>query len=574
MATLAPGVLVKLLDGMSSGVKPTSDHRSSLLQVTDIVPADLDEKNLWPKHGFYIKVSDSSHSIYVSLPSDQGDFVLSNKMQLGQFIYVDKLEPGSPVPVVKGAKPLPGRHPLVGTPEPLMGLREKGEKCDEKSKAKGSVPRRGSWGTGMIHGDGYSSPMILKPVPLDFDQCTPVKERIMSPMVKGKSGIRSSFGGGLLAKIESPAPSILRKSCASISKFPRSKSVCERDPRISSPASFNSAVAKKSTTPPPSLRNQRTSRIDASPMLNSSRYGPSDSDDSGTILPINLPGKLSILGKEAVQQRDTAQKIALQSLRGATATDALVRSLRMLSRLSKSARADAPANCFDKFLEFHQQIMQAVSDMVSVQAATELAQNQNFIKQQQQQQEQESPSSSILSEITPNSSNPESSLSKKRCGLYKSVATCACPERSEQRIKTNFGKVVIPREQKASSSSSSTSTSVGENDENQKPPMAMAMAMPSWSSSSSLSDTIKLGKEIEREAGKWFMEFIEKALEAGMKKSKGAGDEDVRKVPQSVLLKLINWVEVEQCNNNNNKGVLHPRALQIARKLRIKIKNP
>ena len=245
----------------------------------------------------------------------------------------------------------------------------------------------------------------------------------------------------------------------------------------------------------------------------------------------------------------------------------------MLSRLSKSARADAPANCFDKFLEFHQQIMQAVSDMVSVQAATELAQNQNFIKQQQQQQEQESPSSSILSEITPNSSNPESSLSKKRCGLYKSVATCACPERSEQRIKTNFGKVVIPREQKASSSSS-TSTSVGENDENQKPPMAMAMAMPSWSSSSSLSDTIKLGKEIEREAGKWFMEFIEKALEAGMKKSKGAGDEDVRKVPQSVLLKLINWVEVEQCNNNNNKGVLHPRALQIARKLRIKIKNP
>ncbi|KAF2292734.1 hypothetical protein GH714_027714 [Hevea brasiliensis] len=128
MAALAPGILLKLLNGMSTGTKPTSEHRSSLLQVTDIVPADLDEKNLWPKHGFYIKVSDSSHSIYVSLPSEQDDFVLSNKMQLGQFIYVDKLEPGSPVPVVKGAKPLPGRHPLVGTPEPLMGLREKGER--------------------------------------------------------------------------------------------------------------------------------------------------------------------------------------------------------------------------------------------------------------------------------------------------------------------------------------------------------------------------------------------------------------------------------------------------------------
>ena len=46
---------------------------------------------------------------------DKDDLLMSNKIQLGQFIYVDKLEPGSPVPVVKGAKPLPGRHPLVGT---------------------------------------------------------------------------------------------------------------------------------------------------------------------------------------------------------------------------------------------------------------------------------------------------------------------------------------------------------------------------------------------------------------------------------------------------------------------------
>lgn len=287
-----------------------------------------------------------------------------------------------------------------------------------------------------------------------------------------------------------------------------------------------------------------------------------------------------------MQQRDRAQKTALQALRGATATEALVRSLRygtlspftdscslrqdirdgysvvcrMLSRLSKSARADAPANCFDKFLEFHQQIVQAVSDMVSIQAATELAQNQNSKRQQQQEQEcPSSSSSSILSEITPNSNNPESSLSKRRGGLYKSVA--AFPEK---KTTAGVGKLGVE---------SSSSTSSGENDENQKPPMSMAMGGCSWSS---LSETIKLGKQIEREAGKWFMEFIEKALEAGMKKSKGAGDEDVRKVGQSLLLKVINWVEVEQCNNNNKRerGALHPRASQIARKLRIKIKNP
>lgn len=264
MATLAPGILLKLVNGMNSGVKATSEHRSSLLQVTDIVPADLDEKDLWPKHGFYIKVSDSSHSIYVSLPFEQDDLVLSNKMQLGQFIYVDRLEPGSPVPVVKGAKPLPGRHPLMGTPEPLMGLREKGEKSEQKANSKLSAPpRRGSWGTGQNGAEllSVSSPMNLKPVPLDFDQCTPIKERqgvrfggnlSMSPMIRGRAGkdgnggVRASMGGGLLGKMVEPKGGespLVRKSCAtpSMLKFPRSKSVCERDQRIAK-SPFNSAV--------------------------------------------------------------------------------------------------------------------------------------------------------------------------------------------------------------------------------------------------------------------------------------------------------------------------------------------
>lgn len=43
---------------------------------------------------------------------------------------------------------------------------------------------------------------------------------------------------------------------------------------------------------------------------------------------------------------------------------------RALSNLSKSARADAPTTCFDQFLEFHNQIVQAVAEMVSIQAAT------------------------------------------------------------------------------------------------------------------------------------------------------------------------------------------------------------
>lgn len=269
MAALAPGILLKLLNGMNSGVKPTSEHRSSLLQVTDIVPADLDEKSLWPKHGFFIKISDSSHSIYASLPFDQDDLVLSNKMQLGQFIYVDQLEPGSPVPIVKGAKLVPGRHPLVGTPEPLMGLREKGEKKENKFNPRfsSSAPRRGSWGLGQNGTEVPSSPLVLKPVPLNFDQCTPVKEKekvkfggnfpISSPVIRGNGGgIRSSAGGGALlssklADSKGESPAMVRKSCftpCTVSKFPRSKSVVsEREQRIFK-TPFNSSSSSSSSS--------------------------------------------------------------------------------------------------------------------------------------------------------------------------------------------------------------------------------------------------------------------------------------------------------------------------------------
>lgn len=584
MATLAPGIVLKLLNGLNTGVKPTSEHRNSLLQVTDIVPADLDEKNLIPKQGFYIKVSDSSHSIYVTLPSDQDDVVLSNKMQLGQFIYVDRLEPGSPVPVLRGAKPLPGRHPLVGTPEPLMGLREQHK--------PNSAQRRGSWGNG---GDGVGvSVSSFKPVNLDFDQCTPVKVRregfmAMSPLVRGKvakegitttpvSGVRCSVGGGFLAKMsdsKGESPALLRKSCvvaSSNGKFSRSRSVSERDHRV--PISPFNPAEKKGGTPPRRLRNARVAassgeangcnhnlESNVTSQTQSQSTTNSAFDNSNNLsLPMNLPGKLSSLGKEAVQQREVAQKIALQALRDASATETVVRSLKMFSNLCKSSRTDAPATCFERFLEFHNEIVQAVNEMVSIQAATSASE----LAQKSDKQE-----SQVLHEVMDNcmdqSGNTESNLSKRRGVLYKSMA--AIPEKQE--LKANTGRLLRSSvnqkdilEKKGSTPHTKMPLEpIVENDENKKP-----------GGSCSLSNTIKLGKQIETEAGNWFMEFIEKALETGLKKTKNASDGDVRKVPQSLILKVMNWVEVEQCQSNKRPS--HPKAAQIARKLRIKMKNP
>ena len=111
---------------MNSNVKVRGEYRSVLLQVISIVPA-LSGSELWPNQGFFIKVSDSSHSTYVSLSKEDNELILNNKLQLGQFFYVDRIEAGTPVPILVGIRPVPGRHPFEGNPKDLMQLLEASE---------------------------------------------------------------------------------------------------------------------------------------------------------------------------------------------------------------------------------------------------------------------------------------------------------------------------------------------------------------------------------------------------------------------------------------------------------------
>lgn len=154
MASLTPGVLLKLLQSMNSNVKVRGEYRSVLLQVISIVPA-LSGSELWPKQGFFIKISDSSHSTYVSLSTEDNELILNNKLQLGQFFYVDRVEAGTPVPILVGVRPVPGRHPFVGNPKDLMQILEpsespvsadhegvNGSKLKELSEAKEESPRK------------------------------------------------------------------------------------------------------------------------------------------------------------------------------------------------------------------------------------------------------------------------------------------------------------------------------------------------------------------------------------------------------------------------------------------------
>ncbi|XP_031384319.1 flocculation protein FLO11 [Punica granatum] len=120
MASLTQGILLKLLQSMDSPTRVTGEHRSALLQVIGIVPALAVPDCLWPNHGFYVQLSDSLNSTYVSLSDHDTDLILSNRLQLGQFVHLDRLLLHSPLPLVSGLRPIPGRHPFVGRPEPLV----------------------------------------------------------------------------------------------------------------------------------------------------------------------------------------------------------------------------------------------------------------------------------------------------------------------------------------------------------------------------------------------------------------------------------------------------------------------
>ncbi|KAF0918577.1 hypothetical protein E2562_025169 [Oryza meyeriana var. granulata] len=125
MATVTPGVLLKLLQAMHTDDRVAGDHRSPVLQVTAVVPAltASTADSLWPSNGFLLQLSDGLHSTYVQLSPDDADALVSARPQLvGQLVHLDRLRFARPVPRAVGIRPVPssGSVSFVGSPEPLV----------------------------------------------------------------------------------------------------------------------------------------------------------------------------------------------------------------------------------------------------------------------------------------------------------------------------------------------------------------------------------------------------------------------------------------------------------------------
>ncbi|KAL5666581.1 hypothetical protein ACJX0J_026689, partial [Zea mays] len=226
---------------------------------------------------------------------------------------------------------------------------------------------QGSWGP--------EQNAAIKPTTLNFDaeRTTPVKERpALSTPVKDRAG------GATPARERGAAATPGRERAAAAS------------PALSSVSVRKSSSVLPRLTGARALSRTGINSIPGSPRAHSPlrksppRPSPPSDDELGSSATstkkrsaiaarVPVPGKLSLLGKDTMEQREQAQKVALEALHNASATDNVARIYKLFSEVSKTARPEAPATCFDSFLSFHQEVVQAVTDIEAIQAATSMA---------------------------------------------------------------------------------------------------------------------------------------------------------------------------------------------------------
>ncbi|KAF0891303.1 hypothetical protein E2562_009478 [Oryza meyeriana var. granulata] len=398
MASLTPGVLLKVLKNINSDVKVCGEYRSILLQVISIVPA-ITGSELWPDHGFFIKVSDSSHSTYVSLSKEDNELILSNKLQLGQFIYVEKVQSSIPVPILVGVRPVPGRNPCIGNPKDLMQMSTPSgvsEALDQQRKAAKSAELSES------EKENSQRKVVIK------EQKAVVASRYMLGISSNNSKItnlnssidsdKSNGGSSICSANQKSAPTKFKQEpkpqerpntpSRSPAKIVSAKQEINKDTRknsASSPSQNGSAVVKKQmpkdnkkesasekispsklyrtsppTPPPPGLASPPKLNLPAKPNGTSSTVTSMPSVKrrvTDTVSWDSLPTSLIKSGKAVVRRKSIALVVAAEAQREATAAASLVKGLGIFAEIRKSAEED-PHATITKFFQLNRLIIQ------------------------------------------------------------------------------------------------------------------------------------------------------------------------------------------------------------------------
>ncbi|TMW85766.1 hypothetical protein EJD97_022566 [Solanum chilense] len=399
MASLTPGILLKLLQHLDDKeTKVAGQHRSALLQVISIVPSLDDDP--WKSRGFYLRVSDSQHSAYVSVSEQDVELILSDKIQLGQFIHVTRLDSGSPVPVLRGLKPVPNRRPCVGDPKDLISsdfLTARNRPDPKRGKKNGEVKRvevktkinrvvlsedvisrRQSIGNGKVDG--------LEMRRLSFDSVRRGWDRSpgekngagATPRSKSKTGFPGSDSLPSVKKPSLDKVSTPRHSTVSISPLtsrnnivsPRSVSKLTRkdvelivSPRsVSKPTRKNlELIVSPRAVSKPARKDLELSQDKTLP-CNLTKVALSFNNWSDSRISwSSLPSTVRDLGKEVTSSRNVAFLSAMHALEEAAAAEGVIQCMSMFAELCESSKKVPAGQLIEQFLNLHQYMQKAAS---------------------------------------------------------------------------------------------------------------------------------------------------------------------------------------------------------------------
>ncbi|KAI3935961.1 hypothetical protein MKX01_021912 [Papaver californicum] len=407
MASLTPGVLSKLLENASNkDVKVTGEHRSALLQVIGIVPSltggDDGDGDPWESRGFFLKVSDSLHSTYVSISDEDTDLIFSDKIQLGQFIHVSRLDSAQPVPILRNVKPVPKRRPCIGNPKDLVVSNDfllpfRSNNLDFFSKKSNTVKTL----------KNYSNTKSVKVKSLEFEDvkssskkgssteaARPVTAKRMSIDTMRRSWDRNpgskqrnstSKGSSTDHQhqnhhpVKSPSSAGLRSKDAASCVSPDLPSSVHFDKKASPRKDsllMDLNLTNLSNSPMKSRSNCSTPRMITKPLGRDIVKSPKEGNilchlvmvplsstnlSSETKSWDSLPSTILEVSKDTLRHRNVAFSAAVDSLHEASASDSVLRCMSLFAGLCESAQQDSPGLLVERFLDLHESMLRAAN---------------------------------------------------------------------------------------------------------------------------------------------------------------------------------------------------------------------
>ncbi|XVF44989.1 hypothetical protein PTKIN_Ptkin02bG0169500 [Pterospermum kingtungense] len=390
MGSLHSGVILKLLEDMGIEERTVTDDcddgkKPALLQIKSIIPV-LAEGDLWPKQGFFMKVSDLTHAIYVSLHQEEDEMVLCNKLQLGQLIYVEKLEVAYPVPMLKGVRPIPGRQPLDGDPKDLLGIDIVEKICgtskllvQDRTGVK-KKPRERAWSI-----SSYCVPSKDRKASIGGQNC---KIRFLDVNNEGfckgyprrklsfankdndshDSRRRSWCGTTKARDWETPDSTVVKHGIIPLRHSPNSHPVrsdryCCSDDKSNTRTRIKDIRHSSNSKPVKSPNggwNSSSARTSKEPLTEAKTHTSFTNRERADteIIWDTLPSSLVKLGKEVLRQRDGALLAAVEALQEAAAAERLLRCLSTFSDL-QLAKDDDQQPSINKFFQLQDYMAQS-----------------------------------------------------------------------------------------------------------------------------------------------------------------------------------------------------------------------